>query len=646
MVFSYVAKDLKSNKVKKNWDCPKCGTLLSKSPSKKSGAQRVERATESVFDPSLGKTIARAKQTPIKIIYSLEGKKLEKSPDKDDFELIERIAEIDIPFAFPAIPMMNIGENWGDTWRAGIHIGISHTHHFYSKRNLYALAIIFHIIHDGNKENKNWLIFTFDQLIMGMSKWARYVPSHYSHVNQGLSGTLFIASEKVEASPEYIILNKINRLAKVLKTLRFSGKDHIVTTQSSSGNLSNKKAYVDYIFVDPPFGSNLMYSELNFLVEAWLGVMTENKTEAIVNASQHKGLLEYQIMMGECFSRYYEALKPGRWMTVEFHNSKNSVWNSIQESILRAGFIVADVRTLDKKHRTIKQINNTNAVKQDLIISAYKPKEAIEKKLQLEGANIESVWGFISQHLEYLPIPSISEEGIIENLAERLSYLLFDRMVAFHIQRGLTVPISSSEFYQGLNQRYLERDNMYFLPDQAAEYDKRRMKSERVEQLTLFVNDEKSAIQWLRQELSPKTGSGPLTYQDLQPKFIRELHKANHEDMPELLEMLEDNFLKNDTEIWYVPDPDRQADLEALREKSLIREFNEYLKSNQQLKVFRSEAIRVGFSRAWKERDYEAIVKVAERLPSNVLEEDQQLLMYVHNASLRYGQQPKQQELF
>ena len=41
-------------------------------------------------------------------------------------------------------------------------------------------------------------------------------------------------------------------------------------------------------------------------------------------------------------------MKPNRWMTVEFHNSKNSVWNAIQEALQRSGFIIADVRTLDR----------------------------------------------------------------------------------------------------------------------------------------------------------------------------------------------------------------------------------------------------------------------------------------------------------
>ena len=74
--------------------------------------------------------------------------------------------------------------------------------------------------------------------------------------------------------------------------------------------------------------------------------------------------------MKSCFEEYYRVLKPGRWITIVFSNSKNSVWRAIEKSIGIAGFVVADVRTLDKKQLTLKQLTSA-AVKQDLVISAY-----------------------------------------------------------------------------------------------------------------------------------------------------------------------------------------------------------------------------------------------------------------------------------
>jgi hypothetical protein len=377
-----------------------------------------------------------------------------------------------------------------------------------------------------------------------------------------------------------------------------------------------------------------MYSELNFLWEAWLQVFTNNGPEAVVNKAQRKGPPEYQRLMEQCFREFCCVLKPGRWMTVEFHNSQNRVWNAIQEAILRAGFMVADVRTLDKQQGTFKQVTATGAVKQDLIISAYKPRASFEHRFQAQAGTAEGAWDFVRQHLAQLPVV-VERDGSLEVVAERQAYLLFDRMVAFHIQRGATVPLSAAEFYAGLWERFVERDGMFFLPDQVPEYDRARLQATEVAQLTLFVSDEKSSIQWLRQQLNSSTGGHPQTYQELQPQFLRQLHQARHEALPELSDILEQNFLQDEAGRWYVPDPNRASDLEKLRQRALLREFTQYVEGRGRLRQFRTEAVRAGFADAWRRRDYATIVKVAERLPEAVLQEDPDLLMYYDNATLR-----------
>ncbi|MBL7065773.1 MAG: DNA methylase [Anaerolineae bacterium] len=645
MVFWDVAVDKEAGNIRREWPCPGCGALLAKSPSKQSGALRVDRAWETIYDRALGQVVRRVKQVPVLINYSVGRKRHEKVPDAEDLALIQRVEESDIPYWFPTNPMMFKGEKWGDTWRAGIHAGITHIHHFYTWRNLWVLAATFTKLEEAPNELRRWLLFTFEQAIMGMSRWARYVPTHYSQVNQGLSGTLYIASKVVETSLGYIIGGKIRRLIGVLRQIQtFAPSTTTVLAQSATAIPDAMMGKVDYVFVDPPFGGNLMYSELNFFWEAWLHIFTNNKPEAVVNKVQSKGLPEYQRLMEECFQEFYRVLAPGRWMTVEFHNSQNRVWNAIQEAILRAGFMVADVRTLDKKQGTFKQITSTAAVKQDLIISAYKPRTGFERRFLEQAGSTDGAWDFVRQHLEQLPIV-VEQDGTLEVVAERQAYLLYDRMVAFHIQRGFSVSLGAAEFYAGLKQRFPERDGMYFLSHQVTEYDRRRMQVSQVEQLALFVTDEKSVIQWLRRELDPSTGSGPQTYQDLQPKFLRELHQARHEALPELSDVLTQNFLKDELDRWYVPDPARQEDLEKLRERSLLREFQEYAQGKGRLKVFRTEAVRAGFKHAWRERDYRLIVKVAERLPASVLQEDAGLLMYYDNALMRAESEPEQGRL-
>ena len=544
-------------------------------------------------------------------------------PDDDDLSLIKKIEDIPIPFWHPSD---ETPEGFNTAQPKQSHY-IEHVHQFYTKRNFWFLASMYNKI-QKHSDLFRLLLFWFTSSHSRLHKLNRYMPSHNRHVGP-LSGTLYISPLQAEISPFYFIEEKAVKIQKI----RFNVDSTIISTQSAT-NLSNiPENSVDYIFTDPPFGGNLMYSELNFLLEAWLKVYTNNKEEAIINNVQNKELFEYQNLMIRSFSEMFRILKPNRWITVEFHNSNNSVWIAIQEALSRAGFVIADVSTLDKKKGTTKQLSYvTKAVKQDLIISAYKPKQEIEKAIQLQKGTIEGVWKFIDEHLKKLPT-FIEKNNMAEIIVERQNFLLYDRMVAVHVQRGVTVPISSSEFYRGLRERYSEREGMFFTFPQVHEYDSKRVKYPTIEQSPLFIQDEKSAIQWLRREL----GKNSKTYQEIQPDFLQNLYKYEHENLPELLEILKDNFVQDEKDRWYVPNIDKQEDLEKIRQKGLLKEYYSYLDQGRKLGVFRSEAIRTGFENAWRRGEFKEIIEIAEKIPSSVLNEDPALLMFYDNALSRIG---------
>ena len=646
MIFWDEVVDHEKGQVRDDWHCPACKTLLSKSPRKESRAQRAERSFETRYDRVLGKSVRMAKQVPVLMNYSVGKKRYDKRPDVPDLALIEKIENNDIPYLFPHHILPK-----GDKTSDPFNIGITHVHHFYTRRNLWVLAAIWNKADEMTQPKLHTMfLFLLSSAFRYLSRMSKLGTTYYFSrgggvINAGISGTLFVPSFSAENCVLQTIKNRIPKVARVLSYQPGPQNYSFVSTQSSSVLSSNLASQVDYIFVDPPFGANLMYSELNFLWEAWLGIFTNNGPEAIINKTQRKGLPEYQALMESCFREFYRVLKPGRWMTVEFHNSQNAVWNSILEGLLRAGFMVADVRTLDKAQGSFNQVTTTGAVKQDLIISAYKPAAEFEQRFTTENGSPRGAWEFIRQHLEHLAPPALKTNQMVEFIEERAPYLLFDRMVAYHIQRGLSVPLSSPEFYAGLKEQFAERDGMVFSFPQAAEYDRLRLQAERVEQLPLFITDEKSAIIWLRRQLDSEQGEGPQTYSDLANKFKIELHQVTYEAMPELREILEDNFLHDQEERWYLPDPAKEEDLQALRERGLLREFSTYLIGKGRLKTFRLEAIRAGFSHAWKERDYPLIVEVANRIPARVFEDDPQLMMYADNARLRADAQPRQEPL-
>ena len=599
IVFWKSAVDESTGEVKEVFSCPHCGAKAKK--------KDCSHAKEVIIDPITGDVREVSKQIPVQICYSYYGKKYLKEPDESDLELLTKINNYNIDCWYPT-DELPLGDNTAQPRQSH---GVAYAYDFLYKRPLIVFATLRKYCPTARYY---WLITS---ILEGSSKLNRERPNG---LPSKLNGTLYISSMVREIN----VLDFFERKIKRYLEANLVNDSNIVSTGSCTDLRNVPSNSIDYIFTDPPFGSNINYSELSFAWEAWLGVKTNNKEEAIINNTQKKQLSDYQELMEKCFCEYYRVLKPNRWMTVEFHNSKNSVWNAIQEALLKAGFIIADVRTLDKKQGSFKQVTTSTAVKQDLVISAYKPKESFKRKLIEEAGSPETAWEFTKQHLENIPVVVVKNNKI-ELISERQAFLLFDRMVAYHIVNGIPVPIDASDYYKGLDDRYLKRDGMYFLPDQVNEYDTARIVND-VEpiQFSFIVSNEKTAIAWLYQQLDT-----PQTYAEIQPKFMQEIKTVDKfEAMPELAVLLEENFLQDDKGRWYVPDVTKEADVAKLREKNLLKEFEGYLATKGKLKLFRAEAIRVGFAKLWKDKNYKLIVETAERLPEQIIQEDDKLLMY------------------
>ncbi|HQP89297.1 MAG TPA: hypothetical protein PLL76_23845 [Thermoanaerobaculia bacterium] len=127
-------------------------------------------------------------------------------------------------------------------------------------------------------------------------------------------------------------------------------------------------------------------------------------------------------------------------------------------------------------------------------------------------------------------------------------------------------------------------------------------------------------------------GRGPV------PSQIHSYLSSNHREFR--------NLDKNDPKLkdkavdrWYVPDPGKEADLEKVRDRALLREFESYRESKERkLKTFRTEAVRAGFKAAFQAKDYATIIAVAAKLPESVLQEDEKLLVYYDVAVTRTDQ--------
>ena len=395
----------------------------------------------------------------------------------------------------------------------------------------------------------------------------------------------------------------------------------------SATNMSEIAANtIDYIFIDPPFGANIMYSELSSIWENWLKVQTDNKEEAIISKTQNKSLFEYQLLMNASFREFYRILKPNKWITIEFSNTSASVWNSIQNALQGVGFIVVNVASIDKQQGSFNSVTSTTAVKQDLIITCFKPSDYLTDLIE---SNVSfNPWAFVDEYIGHLS-PHIERGCKTTSIIERSPKILYDRLISYCVVHGKPVPMDAHAFQQGLRERYVERDGMFFTAAQAAEYEEKRSKTEGFAPMGIIVSDEANGIQWLKNFLR----DGGKTYQEIQPEWMQAINGLRKNDiLPELKQILEENFIEESNGKWRLPNIQDDKDVNVLRTKALLKEFKIYVdvaqKPKAKIKEARVEALRAGFKQCYVDKDFQTIVTVGNKIPQNLLTEDEVLLQF------------------
>lgn len=588
--------------------CPSCGIALKK--------DKLEQNISTYYDNILNEVSHQSVFEIVRVNYIGE-KRGEKDASNFDFDIYTKcLSEVANSVKITRMPL-------GSEARRNDGRGILYAHQYYTHRNMLILNFMYE-----QMKNDTYLLSLLTSTMLNVSKMWKFKPDRKGG---SLSGTLYIPSLYIEQNPFNVLRRKVNSF----DALDYGTRGNGLISNESATKLTLQNNSIDYIFVDPPFGANLMYSQLNIINENTLRVFTNEKTEAIVDIQgQNKNIFEYQCLMNASLREFYRVLKPGKWLTMEFSNTSASVWNSIQNALQGVGFVVANVAALDKKQGSFKAVTTTTAVKQDLVITCYKPSNELTDKLALSNSNKDSVWDFITEHLAHLPV-HIERGNATTSVVERSPKILYDRLISYYVQHGYQIPMDAQEFQVGLRERFIERDGMYFTASQTAEYEEKRKHTSDFVPMGLIVSDESNGIEWLKLQLKE-----PKTYQEISPEWMQAVNGLRKGDvLPELKDILEENFIEDETGHWHVPDLEKQIDLEKLKHKSLMKEFNLYKEMAQKprarIKEVRVEALREGFKQCFKDKDFQTILLLADKIPQNILTEDEVLLQYYDIASMR-----------
>ena len=604
--------DLENETIRDKFPCPHCGFECSK--------KNMEKVWETTFDNVIGDVATMNKKVPVRVNYIL-GRRSEQDATDYDVKLISSI-DYEKDKSYPTHKLIE-GFNTSQPIRSN---GITYSHQFFTKRNLIVIYKVYQLAVSNNLP-LTWITST----LQNASKMYKFRTDRKGGI---LNGTLFVPSLNIEQNPINLLRAKIRDFVSI----DYKGRGNSAITLLSATALSTiENDTIDYMFVDPPFGANIMYSELSSIWEGWLKVATNNQKEAIVNEYQQKTLFDYQRLMNDSLREFYRILKPGKWLTMEFSNTSASVWNSIQNALQGVGFIVANVAALDKKQGSFKAVTTTTAVKQDLVITCYKPTNELTNKFLLSGGTKENVWDFIGEHLLHLPV-HIERGNVTTSVIERSPKILFDRLISYYVQKGYAIPMDAQEFQQGLRERYVERDGMFFTASQAAEYEDKKKLAPEFVPMGIIVSDESNGIQWLKNQLR----NNPKTYQEIQPEWMQAINGIRKGDiLPELKQLLEENFIEIEGGKWRLPNMQDDVDKDAMRTKSLLREFKIYVeaasKPKAKIKEARVEALRTGFKQCYIDKDFQTIVMVGDKIPQNLRDEDEVLLQFYEIALNKVG---------
>ena len=348
--------DRESGRLGRTIPCPQCKSELRRSAL-----------------PALG-------SEPAWIAFECEdGRRLEKLPDAGDIEQARVFSREDIAAWFPTTP---IGPEREMFIRCALQLqGVASLPDFYTARNLEALALLWEAISTvTNDRVRRALAFAFTNTAWHGTRMRRF---NARGGQRPLTGTLYIPQLSSEANVLEVMRNKIAQLQRYFSTYRPEVEEMPAVMVGSATHLEAvAPGSVDYIFTDPPFGSNIFYADCNLIWESWLGRLTDSTDEAVVNRSLStdvggKSLDAYASLMASAMREMYRVLKAGGWATIVFHNTDAQVWQAIHDAAGAAGFEFHEAASLDRQQQSHKgykgRSGSENVAHFDVVFSLRKP---------------------------------------------------------------------------------------------------------------------------------------------------------------------------------------------------------------------------------------------------------------------------------
>jgi hypothetical protein len=460
--------------------------------------------------------------------------------------------------------MMNVEDDtisWGDKWRAGTS-NFRTVAELFSKRNLWAIASYFFAAGDADDVAQGDAFrFGLTSILLAMSKMQGYVEDP-RFPNQLMRGTYYLPQISREYNVGVWLDGKLTNLLAGYSKINGERQSNalIISTQSATKLDAIPSSSIDYIFTDPPYSDNVQYGELNFIWEAWLDADTHwHGDEIIVNQTRGRSEADWAAMMKLAMCECYRVLKPGRWMSLCYHDTSEGTWELVQDIMAEVGFLVdksESVLFIDTGQKSYNQLTADKATKRDLVLNFRKPKPGEWRVTQI----------FIPADVDVPTFKELASQVIRNYLTAHPGAdkdKVYDAVVSCMVRKG---QMEVHDFGNLLRNVAEENQGRWYLKETADQMDE----AEQAKLSSAATRLEKFIGKYLKQH--PEEEGVHYTY--LQEEFFG----ITRTEWPrrELLEWLPEYFVKTPSGTWRLPDKEEGEQLTELREAGTLRRIKRF----------------------------------------------------------------------
>lgn len=412
--------------------------------------------------PTCGETINRGGSVPLRsdavyvVVACLAGCSYlqEGVISEADVTWLEKLGATPLDHWFPQVDIDTTREMYK---RSALQLRkVKAVEDFYLPRAKHALSLLWAKINEQPAAVRESLRFAFTNTSWHASRMRRY---NARGGQRPLTGTLYIPQLTSEANAFEVFRHQVRQIAAFSESFERDESSLVAVRRSSAANLSwIEDGTIDYVFTDPPFGSNIFYADCNLVWEAWLGQVTNADEEMVVNkartaAEGGKSVADYGALLTAAFSEIRRVLRPNGRASIVFHNSDDKVWTALLKAAEDAGLQQTDVSILDKVQRSMKGYRGRDGFElvpfYDLVIT-FAPGRVV--KPHLNGAG-EIAVDVVRRHLgeadlvalapaarerslEYLYSLAVSQVVARGAQPDGLSYRAFEDLCGKHFLRS------------------------------------------------------------------------------------------------------------------------------------------------------------------------------------------------------------------